>query len=94
MYYTIECLCFMYYTTECFCFMYYTTECLCFGTITSIHPQGIIYLVSHRSLLHKIQVLPYIGIAVLQTMCEACMLHGRVIAQALRTVVEIARQEN
>ena len=30
---------------------------------------------------------------VLQKMCEACMLHSRVVVQALRWVVEIATQE-
>ena len=44
---------------------------------------GIICLVSHHNLLHKIQVLLHkiqvllcIVLFVLQSMCEACMLHS------------------
>ena len=44
---------------------------------THKHVQGIIYLVSHHKLLHKIQVLLYIVVFVLQKMCEACILHSR-----------------
>ena len=50
-------------------------------------------MVSHRNLLHKIQALRCIVVFVLLKMCEACMLHRRVVVQALRWVVEIATQE-
>ena len=55
--------------------------------------QSTIYLVSHRNLLHKSQILLYIVVFVLQKICEACMLHSGVIVQALRRVVQIATQE-
>ena len=54
--------------------------------------QGVIYLVLHRHLVHIIQL--YIVVFVLQKMCEACMLHSRIIMQAFRWVVEIATQKN
>ena len=43
--------------------------------------------------LTQIQVLLCIVVFVLLKMCEACMLHSRVMVQALRWDVEIAAQE-
>ena len=43
--------------------------------------------------LTQIQVLQCIVVFVLLKMCEACMLHSRVMVQALRWDVEIAAQE-
>ena len=43
--------------------------------------------------LTQIQVLQCIVVFVLLKMCEACMLHSRVIVQALRWDVEIATQQ-
>ena len=55
--------------------------------------RAYIYLVSHRNLLHKIQVLRCIVVFVLQKKCEACMLKSRVIVQALRWFVEVATRD-
>ena len=41
----------------------------------------------------KNPVLQCLVVFVLQKMCEACMLHSRVIVQALRRIIEIATQE-
>ena len=54
--------------------------------LTMTH-QGIIYLVSHHSLLRKIQALRCIVVLVLQ---KNVMLLSRVIVPVLRRVVEIA----
>ena len=35
----------------------------------------MIYLVSHRNLLHRIQALLFVVVFVLQKMSEACMLY-------------------
>ena len=55
--------------------------------------QGIGYLVSHQHLLHKPRFCYTLSYLCCKKMCEACMLHSRVIVQVLRWPVEIATQE-
>ena len=56
----------------------FTTKRLLENAVSSSQPihQGIIYLVSHRNVLHGIYVLLYIIVFVPQKMCEAYMLHS------------------